>query len=260
MRTVTVALLLSFTSIAFAQTSSQATAIGDAQAITLAQKSIAALTGGASISDVTLNANVISILGSDNETGTGTFRAKGAAESRVDLNLTGGVRSDVRSNTNGIPAGAWVTNGGASTAYAQHNCWTDSSWFFPAFSSLGQSGNPNFVFKYIGQEQHRGVNTQHIQIFQSLPSFAPSQQLSAMDFYLDPATFLPLAIAFNSHTDTNMNVNIPTEVLFANYQLVSGIQVPFHFQQMFSGSVILDATVTNESFNNGVLDSVFVLP
>src|SRR6267154_3070838 len=162
-------LFFSCTLCASAQSASQAAPASDLQAITLAQQSIAALTGSASINDVTLNANVISILGSDNETGTGTFRAKGVSESRVELSLSNGTRSDVRIATDGIPAGAWSASGGTVTAYAQHNCWTDAPWFFPALSSLSQTGNQNFVFKYIGQEQHLTTLTQHIQVFQLFP-------------------------------------------------------------------------------------------
>src|SRR5713101_41611 len=84
----------------------------DPLAVSLAQKSVAALTGGAPVADVTLNANVISIYGTDKETGTGTFEAKGASESRVDLILSSGTRSDVRNLTNGVPAGVWVKSGG----------------------------------------------------------------------------------------------------------------------------------------------------
>jgi hypothetical protein len=260
MRRYGIALLFcTFAPCASAQTASHTAPISDAQAVSLAQQSIAALTRGASISDVTLNANVISILGSNNETGTGTFRAKGTSESRVDLSLSSGTRSDVRSATNGIQAGAWTKANGTVTPYAQHNCWTDAPWFFPGLSSLSHTGDQNFVFRYIGQEQHRGLNTQHIQIFQNLASFRPAQQLSRVDFYLDPVSFLPLAVAFNVHSDSNMNVSIASEILFTNYQNVSGVQVPFHFQQLFSGSVILDVTVTNVSLNAGLLDSSFTL-
>src|SRR2546430_9021993 len=61
--------------------------LSDALAVSLAQQATTALKGGASVTDVSLTANVISILGTDYETGTGTFRAKGVSESRVDLNL-----------------------------------------------------------------------------------------------------------------------------------------------------------------------------
>jgi len=228
----------------------------DPFAVSLAQQSVAALTGGATISDVTLNGNVTSILGADYETGTGTFKAKGTSESRVDLSLGSGTRSDVRNVTNSAPAGAWAKNGRNSTPYADHNCWTDSAWFFPALSSLTQTANPSFVFSYIGQEQHGGLNTQHIQVNQ----LGPFQSVSTMDFYLDPASYLPLAVAFNAHPDNDMNKNIPTEILFANYQTVSGFQVPFNVQRMFNGGVVLDVTITTAVFNTGLPDSLFTLP
>src|SRR5437879_4527958 len=78
--------------------------ISDPLAVALAQQSVAALTGGTSVTDVTLNGNVISVLGSDS--GTGTFEAKGTGASRVDLNLNSGTRSEVRSTVNGVPGGA----------------------------------------------------------------------------------------------------------------------------------------------------------
>jgi hypothetical protein len=231
----------------------------DSFAVSLAQKSVAALTGGVPVADVTLNANVISIFGSDNESGTGTFQAKGIGESRVDLNLSGGSRSDVRTLTNGAPGGGWKQNGGTSTAYANHNCWTDAAWFFPALSSLTQTANPNFIFKYVGQEQHAGIATQHIRVFQVGQQDSTLQRLSTTDFYLDANSSLPLAVASQAHADGDMNTNIASEVRFANYQAVSGIQVPFHLQRMLNGGVVLDVTVTNAAFNAGLSDSLFSL-
>ena len=226
----------------------------DPLAVSLAQNAIAGLTGGMTLNDVTLSGNVISILGSDYETGTATLMAKGLVESRLDLNLSGGTRSDVRNLTNGFPAGAWQKNSGTPNAYAQHNCWTDAVWFFPALSSLAQTVSANFVFKYIGQEQHNGVNVQHIRVSRVSVPVATST-----DFYLDVNSLLPLALGFNLHADDDMNTNIPDEIRFANFQVVNGIKIPFHFQQILNGGVVLDVTVTSAILNTGLLDSVFTL-
>jgi hypothetical protein len=148
------------------------------------------------------------------------------SESRVDLNLGSGARSDVRNLIAGSPAGAWAKNAAASTADAQHNCWTDAVWFFPALSSLTQTVNPSFIFKYIGLDQSGGVNTQHIRVFQIIPNDTSglplSQQLSTMDFYLDAVSYLPLRVAFNLHLDIDQLTNIPAEVDFANYRSIKG--------------------------------------
>jgi hypothetical protein len=235
--------------------------VSDPLAVTFAQKSVAALTGGTTVGDVTLNANVTSILGSDYESGTGTFQAKGTGESRVDLNLSSsGTRSDVRNQASGSPGGSWAKNGSPSTSYADHNCLVDAAWFFPALSSLSQTANPSFVLKYIGQEPHGGVSTQHIQVFQWSASDPAMPRLSAMDFYLSVANSLPVALDFKVHSDSDMNVDIPVEIGFANYQSVNGIEVPFHVQRMLNGEVVLDITVTNAAFNTGLADSLFVLP
>src|SRR5439155_24580582 len=77
-----IGLFLSFACLASAQNPPTS----DPQAVALATKSIAALTGGNPVSDVSLTGNVTWTAGSDIEMGTGTFLAKGTGESRVDLN------------------------------------------------------------------------------------------------------------------------------------------------------------------------------
>src|SRR6266446_5714859 len=54
----------------------------DPQALGLAQQSIAALTNGIAVSDMTLTGNATWIAGSDVETGPTTLKVKGAGESR----------------------------------------------------------------------------------------------------------------------------------------------------------------------------------
>jgi hypothetical protein len=235
----------------------------DPRALALAQKSLVALTGGAPLTDLTLSGRVISILGSERQAGTGTFRAKTARESRIDIRLSNSTRSDVRSASNGIPTGRWVKNAGASSPYAQHNCWTDAVWFYPGLSSLSQTGNANFIFSYVGQEQHDGIPVQHIRIFRIVPgdtaNLRTSQHLAGMDFYLDASSFLPLVISFQVHADNNMNTDLRTEIRFANYRAKNGLMVPFHFQRIVNGDLDVDVTVTSIVVNSGLPDTLFTL-
>jgi len=80
-----------------------------------------------------------------------------------------------------------------------------------------------------------------------------------MDFYLEAVSLLPLAVAFNQHPDNDLLTDIPVEIDFANYRSINGVQVPFHFQRMFNGGVVLDVTVTNAVLNTGLSDGVFSL-
>ncbi len=236
----------------------------DPQALTLAAQSLRALTGGTAIADVTLVGNVTSIAGSDMETGTGAFLAKGTGESRVDLTLSGGKRSDIRNSSNGFfPQGAWITNGGTSTAYAQHNCWTDTGWFFPALTSLSAS-DPSIVLSYVGLENRSGLSVQHLRAYRYVSSqrtevTAQTQQLSTMDFYLDSVSLLPLAIGFKVHPDDDMDTDIRTEVRFANYRAVNGVLVPFHIQRLVNDGLVLDVIITSAAVNSGLPDSNFTI-
>jgi hypothetical protein len=249
---------ITLTCVASAKTTASS---NDDQAIVFAAQAMTAMTGGASISDATLTGTVTWTAG-DSQAGTVTLSAKGLNESRVDLNLGNGTRSDVRNSSTGAPQGAWVASGGTVTAYVQHNCWTDASWFFPILSSLSQTTNPSFIFSYIGAEQRNGVSVQHIQIYQLAAAGlinSPVPTLSLLDFYLDATSFLPVAVSFTVHTDLDMNVNILTEIDFSNYQSVNGIQVPFSVQRSLNGSVLIDVTVTDAVFNSGLPDSLFSL-
>jgi hypothetical protein len=85
------------------------------------------------------------------------------------------------------------------------------------------------------------------------------RRVSTMDFYLDFASLLPLAITFNPHPDNDSNVDIRTEVRFADYRAVNGVLVPFRIQRLVNDGLVLDLTVTNATINAGLLATDFSL-
>src|ERR1700674_5064057 len=116
--------------------------VSDPQALAYAAQSIAAITGGNTISDVTLTGTVTWI-GGGTDTGTATLRALGSGESRMDLALTGGTWTEIRDAQTGPALGQWIAPNNASGNFAAQNCWTDAVWFFPALGSL--ASGPNVV-------------------------------------------------------------------------------------------------------------------
>src|SRR5579859_7383384 len=83
-------------------TARQATA-SSPQATALLQRSLAALTGSRSITDVTLSGTARRIVGSDDESGTVVIKALAGIGSRMDLTFPSGARSEIR-NTSAGPA------------------------------------------------------------------------------------------------------------------------------------------------------------
>jgi hypothetical protein len=256
---VILAVMLFLSHIGYAQTAKAS----DPVAISAVQNALSSLVGKLPVADVSIDATVVSPSGLDSETGSGTFTAKGLNLSRTQITLSSATRTDTRNITNGIPAGQWSVNGQPASTYALHNCWTDAAWFFPAFSALAQWSNGNFVWSYVGSERHAGLNTQHLRVVQLYPQDAKSllavQRLSTTDFYLDPVSFLPLAVVSKVHPDQDMNTDIPVEIRFADYRSVQGVQVPFRVQKLLNGTLLLDLTVTSAVLNSGLQDSAFTL-
>ena len=116
---ITLSLFVLLASFAAAQNQPQS----DPQALSIAAQAMAALTGGTAITDVTLTGNVSWIAGTETQSGTGTFLAKGASQSRYDLVLAGGNRTDIRNASSGFPGGTWIGPDGGSNSYASQNCW-----------------------------------------------------------------------------------------------------------------------------------------
>jgi hypothetical protein len=254
------AVLVSLLSLLVAVSSAQTTSVSDPQAVSLAAKSIAAMSGGLAVTDVSLSATVTSIAGSDNESGTGVFLARGITESRVALSLKGGQRTEIRNALSGVPVGSWAGKNG-SARISQHNCWTDAAWFAPVLSSLSAS-DPAIVLKYIGQEKHAGIAVLHLRSSRYVPTqdsnvTALLQKASTMEFYLDPTSTLPFAVSYNTHPDDDLNTDIRTEIRFADYRAVNGIKAPFHIQRLVNDGLALDLSVTGVVVNSGVSDTNF---
>jgi len=249
------------TAAARAQTATT-TPASDPQAIALAVQAVSALVGTTQVADATLTGTAIRSVGSDVGTGTITLKVLGNSDSRLDMNLSDGTRSEIRNlSSNGLPQGFWIAPDSSVHSMANHNCMTDSAWFFPALTVLSQVSNTSLLFTYVGQETRNGETVQHIRVAQNVSaSVDPTgliQGLSTEDIYLDATSLLPVALIFNAHPDNNALANIPVEVDFSNYQAVNGAAIPFRIQQFLNGTLFLDVTVQSAALNSGLSSALF---
>ena len=253
-------LLLSTPGLSFAQQTTSPTT--PPQAATLLAESAAALSGSVTVSDITLTGTAQSIAGSDDETGTVSLKAMAPGESRMDLTLSASVRSEIRTfDVNGNTIGAWSGSDGVQHVISYHNLLTDSSWFFPALTINRLVNNTAATETYVGQETLNGQTVLHVSVSRPpavvLPTAALTEHLTQMDFYLDPTTFLPVALSFSTHPDSNALQDIPVQIQFSDYQTVSGVQIPFHIQKFLNGSLLLDLQVQSAVLNSGLSSSGF---
>jgi hypothetical protein len=221
----------------------------DSQALTVDRSSIVALTGGRAVNDVTLTGTVTTIVGSDTQTGTASFIATNTNNSRIELNLPSGKRTDIQNGSHGVSTGAWSINDGSLQRYAAHNSWNDAGWFFPALGSLADASSQ---LSYVAIEKRGGVSVQHLRSRRANGFVPLAQQWSTQDLYIDAATSLPLALVFNVHPDDDSSITIPVEVRFSDYQAKSGLMVPLHIQKFVNYGLVLDFQVSEVVANSGV--------
>ena len=228
-------------------------------AVSLATNSIAVLSGSVQIADITLTGTATRVAGSDTGSGTVALKALGTSNSRMDLSLSEGTFSEIRTSQSGAPQGQWLAASGSYNYMAAHNCITDAAWFFPALSVLSQLSNPNVIAAYIGQDTKAGVAVYHLRLSIQSPTDPTGllQQLSAEDVYLSASTYLPVALVFQTHPDNDALTNILVEVDFSNYEVVNGVQIPFHIQKFVNGTLFLDMTIQSATLNSGLAVSAF---
>ena len=236
-------------------------ALRNAQSVTLLQRSLAALVGSNTVTDVTLNGNATWTAGSDNETGTTTLKATSIGQGRIDLSLTAGQRSEVADISQGAPTGSWCGSDSVWHSTVPHNLLTDPSWFFPAFLFNRVLSTSTYAVSALDAETKDGVGVEHFAVYLQAspadPNPTVTQNLSRIDVYLDSSTLLPVAISFNIHPDTNALTNIPVEIRLSNYQKSQGILAPYHIQKYVQNSLALDITVSGTQINTGLSGSDF---
>jgi hypothetical protein len=243
----------------------QQTASSSTQASQLLQQSLAALQGNTPLTDVTLSGTARRVAGSDDESGTAVLKGLASGAARTDLSLSSGQRSEVQNLIAAAPVGTWSGPDRISHSIAYHNLMTEPAWFFPAFAISRRVSTKGYVATYVGHETHNGQVVEHLSVSQTSPYPTSSkglsfEHLSQVDFFLDSATLLPSAIAFNIHPDNNALLDLPVEVSFSDYRAVNGVQVPHHVQKFLNNSLLLDFQADSVTLNSGLSASNFNLP
>jgi hypothetical protein len=257
--------VLLFVLIVFAKSAmAQQASASSPQATALLQQALTALSGGHALTDVTLSGTARRIAGSDDESGTAILKALAAGASRIDLTLPSGSRIEVLNTSTTQPAGAWSGRDGVSHPIAYHNLLTAPVWFFPAFPIASGLSASRYVATYIGHETRNGQAVEHLTVSQvsTIPATNGSlsfEHLSQVDFFLDSTTFLPAAITFNLHPDSNALLDIPVEIVFSSYTAVSGSQVPFHIQKYINNTLALDLQFESAVLNSGLSAATFTV-
>lgn len=233
----------------------------DTAAVSLLQRSLAALVGTNTVKDVTLTGSANYIAGSDEESGSATLKATAIGQARVDLVLSGGQRSEVVDVSQNPPVGSWCGADGVWHPAVPHNLFSDPTWFFPAFLINRALTTPGYAISSADAESLEGLAVEHIAIYQAAGLAAQqatkTQGLGEIDLYLNASTLIPVQLVFYTHADTNLLINIPVAIEFSNYQVVQGVSVPYHIQKYINNGLTLDLTVSGVQLNSSLSATEF---
>jgi hypothetical protein len=240
----------------------------DAQATILVEKAHALMARSTSISDVVITGNARRIAGSDNESGTVTWKAMTTGEASEEFSFPSGQRREVRGSAAGKSGGRWSGPDGTLHAMAEHNSKVEGAWFCPVVLLHRVVSSQDKTVRYLGSETVENQTLERVRVASRDPAIPEKaspqivqlvQHLTEMDFYLDSVTLLPSKITFNEHPDSDASKDIPVEIYFSDYRVVNAVQVPFHLQKYFNGSLVLEVQVDSVVLNSGLSASTFSL-
>lgn len=229
----------------------------DPRALALAAKALVAISA-APLQSLALTGSVTRRAGSE-QTGTFQLEANARGQSRLELSLGSGNLVQVRDGSGPVPQGQWARSDGKAHAVALHNLWAAPLWPLPALGALHRlAADTSISVGFAGAETHAGVATEHVWFAPAGPT-PLAARLGRVDFYLDATTLLPRYLDFDSHPDNALNIDLPVEVVFSDYQRVQGVLIPFHIQRYLRQTLVLDLRVSDADINPSLSSGDFHL-
>ncbi len=201
------------------------------------------LLGANSLQKLDLSGSAEAIAGSTDDIGTFTASCNALVGSQLTLRMSQSSRTEVRQPVNAAPNGYWTDDKGTSHTIVPHNLYSPQSWFCPAIALRQILLSASLALQFQGTEEKNNVTLEHF-VIKNVPAGASAQDqliahLSQIDLFLDPQTFRPVVLDFNTHPDGNAAIDIPIEIRYSAYTNVQGAWIPFRVEQYINSSLAL---------------------
>jgi hypothetical protein len=239
----------------FAQTAIQR----DQQALTILTQTIAA--GGGqdlltSIHDLTETGTVTYYY--DKEiSGSITVKSHGLHQFRMDADLPEGRRSTVVNDASGSLT---EEDGRFRPVFRQSaaDLWSVTLPYLPLIAAIQDSSTK---ILYGGLTTHNGASVYQIRIEKVYTSQQDTTGVrgnrEGRDIYIDPNSFLVIAIFDQIHFNSLQDSGVPHEFLYSNYQTENGIAMPLTISETVRGVTGATMSLSQVTFNTGLSDSDF---
>ncbi len=130
----------------------------------------------------------------------------------------------------------------------------------PALSVLSQFADPNFKIAYIGLEPLGPATCHHIQMQRrwSTDNLGHDWE-QPVDLYIDATTNLLTRLVFSAHLPLHPEINIRTQVDYADYRPISGLMIPFAMTETIGADLQQQYILKTFAINQGLQQSDFSL-
>ena len=241
------------TSVTSTSTTAPSAITKDPQAIALAAKAIAAMGGVQAIATIT------------DSRASGTFAIASDSASPYPIMLeTQGTQKVRTTLTRPNGANIRILNGGvAAVIHADGSVRT-----LDANNTMAQRVDHIPVLSLISEYQNGNIEVTSGPVPNSfavtlIPTTAIGDYyrgLTKTIFTVDPNSGLIISMQLTAHGEGSLKDTYPVQIVYANYQAVNGVMVPFHQTTYENGTMTTDLVLNSVAFNVGVPDSDFTLP
>jgi len=243
-----------------AQTPVSSSVAKDPTAVALAQKSFAAM-GGAAMSgyqDMVAAGSVTIYGSSSSETFPARLSFKGTRKQHYQITKTVGSDDQV---SNGL--GSCITRADGTQQYgAPQNVYAQRVDIVPVLSLLAEFGNSDVNVQYAGSATINGQLDDIVSLslsMSSTPFQVDGAKVTQHLFYINRNSQVVDKVEFAVGGNNETEVSWKYEWYFSDYRMAGGFLVPFRRSAFLDGKKSSDLALTTVTFNQGLLDSEFVV-
>ena len=241
-------------------TSMLAQGIQDPQAVATLNSFIAASGNAAvlaAVQDFVATGSITYNWANQNVQGSVILKALGTSNFRVDATLPTGIRSWAVTGLNGT----LVDTDGSRSSIPSYNAMNTGILAWPIPNIIAALSNSGATISYLGlvQSDAGSAIQVHFQVTDASNPDPATASLNAIDYFFDPNTHLLIEMSSLVYPVTGPTQGLPHEILFASYQDINGILVPFALSEAISGQTTWSAQLTGISFNVGLTLADFQL-
>lgn len=208
---------------------------------------------GKAVQEVHLSGNATWYAGSLEDSGTVHLNASADGASQMKLFLASmGERTETQSGAGLSARCHWSSGDGIAHEVHSGSCMRPALWFLPALSLQSSQLSPTLATVDLGlgpvgsgTEDYRHLRTQLIDDDSSGTNTSDLAQQSTTDLGLDPATMLPVVLAYSVHPDNGAQTVLAIEIRYSDYRVVDGANIPFLIQRYVNGTLQLAIVVTS---------------